>query len=342
MTPGTPIALIVDDDADIRTLLDRVLTQSGFQTVLTANAIDGVAAVEEFEPLVTMLDVSMPGMDGFAAARKIREFSDTYIVMLTALSDEIDVIQGLGAGADDYLLKPFRPRELRARIESLLRRPRQRLDEPPLPTTEPGPADRAAPAVWTAGQQTVNQQAPAPVQAPAPQYVQPAVQQPIQPQQPHQPQQPGGQPQTWQEPAAEYPAAPVPHVDPAGRTIVEKQVVHELSNVRSVDDWIDYHGLRLNTATGEVLCDGRPVSLNSSEFALMATLLESGRRVRSTANLVLTLRGESYVTTYYVNEADKNAVKEHMVSLRRKLGDTDVTPRWIENVRGVGYRMAQD
>ncbi|WP_164737993.1 winged helix-turn-helix domain-containing protein, partial [Xanthomonas vesicatoria] len=70
--------------------------------------------------------------------------------------------------------------------------------------------------------------------------------------------------------------------------------------------------------------------------------LSTGRRVRSKADLVLTLRGESYVTTYYVTDADKRAVEVHMANLRRKIGDSSATPRWIETVRGVGYRLAAD
>ncbi|MFI5427364.1 response regulator transcription factor [Aeromicrobium sp. UC242_57] len=103
------------------------MTQSGFETIMTSNGEDGIDAVRTYNPILTTLDVSMPGMDGFAAAKRIREFSSTYIVMLTALADEIDIVQGLDSGADDYLLKPFRPRELRARIETMMRRPRERV-----------------------------------------------------------------------------------------------------------------------------------------------------------------------------------------------------------------------
>ena len=86
--------------------------------------LDGIELVREHDPIVTTLDVSMPGMDGFETAKRIRAFSHTYLVMLTARADEIDTLQGLQSGADDYITKPFRPRELRARIEAMLRRPR--------------------------------------------------------------------------------------------------------------------------------------------------------------------------------------------------------------------------
>ncbi|MGO8609659.1 response regulator, partial [Rhizobium johnstonii] len=81
-------------------------------------------AVLTYQPMITTLDVNLPGIDGFEAARRIRARSDTYIVMLTGQGDEADVVLGLAAGADDFITKPFRPRELRARIEAMLRRPR--------------------------------------------------------------------------------------------------------------------------------------------------------------------------------------------------------------------------
>jgi DNA-binding response OmpR family regulator len=117
-------AVVVEDDPDVRHLLAEVLEAAGFSTVSVGNGIDGVRAVLNYQPLITTLDVNMPGIDGFEAARRIRAQSDTYIIMLTALDEEADVVLGLTAGADEYLNKPFRPRELRARIDALLRRPR--------------------------------------------------------------------------------------------------------------------------------------------------------------------------------------------------------------------------
>ena len=117
------MAVIIEDDPT-SAIIDIVLTQSGFRTVVTENGPDGVDAVRQHNPLITTLDVNMPGMDGFAVAKRLREFSNTYLIMITALADEIDVVQGFEAGADDYLVKPFRPWELRARADSMLRRPR--------------------------------------------------------------------------------------------------------------------------------------------------------------------------------------------------------------------------
>jgi len=125
------VAVIIEDDADIRNLLEAVLRQAGFEAIATSNGLDGVNAVRTYDPIVTTLDVSMPGMDGFETAKRIRAFSSTYLVMLTARDDEIDTLQGLEAGADDYVTKPFRPRELRARIEAMLRRPRHTAPDGP-------------------------------------------------------------------------------------------------------------------------------------------------------------------------------------------------------------------
>lgn len=86
--------------------------------------------------------------------------------------------------------------------------------------------------------------------------------------------------------------------------------------------------------------DGGPIELTRSEFDLLNALMESKRRVRSKADLALLLRGESYVTAHFVSEADKRAIEVHMANLRRKLADSITTPRWIETVRGVGYRLA--
>jgi two-component system OmpR family response regulator len=320
MTEGTDqkLAVIIEDDADVRNLLKTVLTQSGFQTILTTNGADGIEAVRTHDPVLTTLDVSMPGMDGFAAAKRIREFSTTYIVMLTALADEIDIVQGLDSGADDYLIKPFRPRELRARIETMLRRPRDRagagqpeqLAQPEQPAQ---PAPSAAPPLLLE-QPIAEVPAPAPVAAPAPVSAPPA-------------------------PPAPPVAAPV-YERPLRQPVQEPVPVE--APAPSADGWLEHRGLQLNTQTRLTQVDGRGVELTRSEFDLLATLLGSGRRVRSKADLVLALRGETYVTTYYVNDADKRAVEVHMANLRRKIGDSTATPRFIETVRGVGYRLASD
>lgn len=114
-------AVIIEDDDDIRQLLESVLTDSGFRVIATNNGLDGIEAVRMYAPALTTLDVSMPGIDGLETARRIRGFSPTHLVIISAASQESDSRRGLEAGADEYLTKPFRPRELRARIANALR-----------------------------------------------------------------------------------------------------------------------------------------------------------------------------------------------------------------------------
>ena len=392
MQPGNDwVAVIIEDDPDVRDLIDIVLTQSGFRTIVTENGPEGVEAVRQHNPLITTLDVNMPGMDGFAVARRLREFSNTYLIMITALADEIDVVQGFEAGADDYLVKPFRPRELRARADSMLRRPRTRfeapagwaegeepapaaapqeeswaaqaardlaanaplqpLHEPPAPPQQPAYPHPVPPAPQQPQQQPAPQQAPQPVPQPAPQQA-PPPQQPYPPQeqqpyppqhqQPYPPQQqpapahqqptPAYQQQVYpQQPAPEpAPAAPVPPVDPGAHGAPPNQ-----------GGWVRFNGLALNGETRVVTVNGATVDLTRTEFDLLSSLLSTGRRVRSKADLVLTMRGQQYVTSYFVNEADKRSVEVHIANLRRKIGDDSGTPRYIETVRGVGYRLAE-
>ena len=300
-------AVIVEDDPDIRHLLVEVLESAGFSTVSVGNGIDGVRAVIAYQPLITTLDVNMPGIDGFEAARRIRQQSDTYIIMLTGLEEEADVVLGLGAGADEYVVKPFRPRELRARIEALLRRPRAgeaslpvapRQDSvgPSFPASRPEPAAPATPVSAPA--------ASTPVIVPS-----------------------------SQGPEARVPAA-------SGTEVVPRAATGELTP--NGGSWVEHRDLQLDPDSRLVRVGGEELDLTRTEFDLLATLMESKRRVRSKADLTLVLRGESYVTSYFVGEADKRAIEAHMTNLRRKLGDNPTNPRYIETVRGVGYRLTSE
>ena len=241
------VAVVIEDEADIRSLLSTVLGQAGFEVHGAANGTDGVELVRERRPLVTTLDVNMPGMDGFETAKRIRAISSTYIVMLSARTEEIDALQGLEAGADDYVAKPFRPRELRARIDAMLRRPR--------------------------------------------------------------------------------------HVAPG------EPAVAALPPVEDDGSWLEHRGLRLNAETHIVTVDGHDIELTRSEFDILADLLMAGRRVRAKADLAIMLRGDQYLVSDFVSDSDARAIEVHMANLRRKLGESPSQPRWIETVRGVGYRL---
>lgn len=117
-------AVVVDDDDEIRELLAQVLRQAGLEVHSSETGAGGLELVREVDPDLVTLDLFLPDMDGTDVCRAIREFSDAYVVMITSRSDEIDRLVGLELGADDYLAKPFSPREVRARALALLRRPR--------------------------------------------------------------------------------------------------------------------------------------------------------------------------------------------------------------------------
>jgi two-component system response regulator MtrA len=118
----TAKVLVVDDDRDLAEMLGIVLRGAGLLPSFCDNGRDAAAAYRRFEPDLVLLDLMLPGMDGLAVCRALRAESGVPIVMLTARGDTPDVVAGLQAGADDYVVKPFKPRELVARIEARLRR----------------------------------------------------------------------------------------------------------------------------------------------------------------------------------------------------------------------------
>ena len=119
---GVPKILVVDDELKIARLVRDYLTEAGFDVALAANGPAAVAAVRSDRPDLVVLDLGLPGMDGYDVTRAIRGQSTTPIIMLTARSEETDRIVGLELGADDYVVKPFSPRELVARVKAVLRR----------------------------------------------------------------------------------------------------------------------------------------------------------------------------------------------------------------------------
>ena len=127
--------LIVDDDAQLRRVLVDFLQKENWQTHEAADGIEALKAVTRCHPSIIILDLTMPHLDGMEVCRRVRQTSQIPILMLTARDDEVDKLLGLELGADDYLGKPFNPRELLARIHAVLRR-RPRQDAPGAPSME--------------------------------------------------------------------------------------------------------------------------------------------------------------------------------------------------------------
>jgi two-component system OmpR family response regulator len=252
------VAVVIEDDADVRNLLEGVLSQAGFEVHTAVDGRAGVEVVRDKQANVVTLDIGLPDIDGFEVLRRIRNFSNAYVVMLTGRTEEPDLLSALNAGADDYIAKPFRPRELRARVAAMMRRPRHEVN-----------GQNSAATVWGAA------------------------------------------------PVAAAPAA------------------------RAQDSAVLHHnGLTLNHRTRTVEIKGEPLGLTRSEFDLLHVLLRGGGAVCTRADLVKAVRGDLYGEDTYISEADERAVEVHVGNLRRKLKEDSVAPRWLQTVRGVGYRLA--
>jgi DNA-binding response OmpR family regulator len=121
--PASPAqVLVVDDDDDLRAMVAKLLVRAGMNTIEAADGSDGLRKFFASRPDLVVLDVSMPGMDGFQVLERIRDLSDVPVLLLTARGVEMEKVRGLQAGADDYVTKPFGRQELAARVEALLRR----------------------------------------------------------------------------------------------------------------------------------------------------------------------------------------------------------------------------
>ena len=254
-----PKVLVVDDERKLTELVKGYLLAEGLEVLA---AYDGPTALEMAgaeRPDVVVLDVMLPGLDGVEVCRRLRQFSDAYVLMLTARSEEIDKIIGLSVGADDYLTKPFSPRELVARVKAMLRRvqsPRagypQRGGTPALVQATPAPPGTGG----SAG------------------------------------------------PLPDLPAQPPPLV---------------------------FGDLVIDEGRHEVTRGGEPVRLTPREFSLLAMLASQPGRVFTRDQLLRQVWGNEYYGDHVVDV--------RMTHLRKKLDDDPAEPRYIETVRGVGYRF---
>ncbi|QDY90404.1 response regulator transcription factor [Arthrobacter sp. UKPF54-2] len=245
------VAVVVEDDADVRNLVEAVLRQAGFEVHSAAGGREGVEVVRHREADVVTLDVGLPDIDGYEVLRRVRQFSDAYIVMLTARTDELDTLTALHTGADDFLTKPFRPRELRARVAAMMRRPRH-----------------------------------------------------------------------------------------DGHGVLSLAPARNVDAAEAPDNVLRHNGLALNPEMRSVTVDGEPLALTRSEFDLLQALLRGAGAVKSKTELVRVVRGEYYRADAYISESDERAVEVHIGNLRRKLREDPLQPRWLQTVRGVGYRLA--
>ena len=227
--------LVVDDEPPIVELLTGYLEREGWLVDTAGDGLTALEAIRRVDPDLVVLDVMLPGLDGVEVCRQLRAFSDAYVLMLTARGEEIDRIMGLTVGADDYLVKPFSPREVVARVKALLRRPRR----------GPGSPAGAASAAGTA---------------------------------------------------------------PAGLEVDEGRRV--------------------------VRVDGSPIDLTALEFNLLAALAREPGIVVARQALLDTLWGPEFT-------GDDHLVDVHIANLRRKLGDDPARPRFVETIRGVGYRLRE-
>ena len=223
--------LLAEDDQMIGAAVRDALVQDGYVTDWLRDGQRADAALAAGQYDLVLLDLGLPGMDGVEVCRQLRTFSDCYVLMLTARADEVDKLIGLSVGADDYMTKPFSPRELVARIQVLLRRPRA------------GGAGTTA-SVLRIGALTVDQ------------------------------------------------------------------------------------------SSRRVELDASPVELTRTEFDLLQALAEHPGRVLNRRQLTDAVWGEDWV-------GDDHLVDVHIAHLRKKLGDDPSQPRFVQTVRGVGYRMGR-
>jgi two-component system, OmpR family, alkaline phosphatase synthesis response regulator PhoP len=222
--------LVVDDEPHIVDLVRGYLEREGYEVSIAADGPTALRLVREIKPDVIVLDLMLPGLDGIEVCRQLRHFSDAYVLMLTARSEEVDKIVGLTVGADDYLTKPFSPRELVARVRTLLRRP------------------------------------------------------------------------------------------------------HSSSTASDTETKASYQigDLVVDSARHLVSRKGTPIDLTAREFALLEMLAERPGRVFSRAQILERLSEDEFY--------DEHVVEVHIANLRRKLDDDASQPRYVETVRGVGYR----
>lgn len=300
-------AVVVDDDADIRLLIRRTLEMQGFAVTEAASGSEGLRNIKEHRPDLVTLDLNLPDLDGVEVCRRMRKFSDAYVIMITARADEIDELIGLEIGADDFISKPFSPRAVQARVTAVLRRHRP---TPQRPTPQRRMSDFVPEAAGDSPETHAGQRRRA----------------------------------TDVEPAATGNSTAETHAPPRRRatdvapvapgnaagTAVERRTDRRHSDTAN----IVRHGPLAVEVDGRVASlDGVELVLTRTEFDLLEALAGTPRRVWTRKALLTKVWGNEWAM-------DEHLVEVHIGNLRRKLGDKGREPRFIRTVRGVGYRMA--
>ena len=330
--------LVVDDERALADLVGSYLTRDGFEVSMAQDGQQAIDQARQVDPDVMVLDLGLPVIDGVEVCRVVRTFSDCYIVMLTARTEEIDKLIGLSVGADDYLTKPFSPRELVARIHAMLRRPR--LSANRQHSQEAPPRVFGALSIDVAGGRWCGARASV-VPLPAVRVlagrrgvagarssrvwcclgrrsrcgrrvVRPRVlacsRRPGLRSGPVGAAPPPLAPGWWPGPAARRPA-------PRGRR-------------RGAPPGRAGRGRR------EVHLDGEAVALTRTEFDMLEALSARPKLVFSRRQLIDAVWDQAWV-------GDEHLVDVHVGHLREKLGDDPRSPRFVRTVRGVGYGMGE-
>ena len=230
--PSLSRVLIVDDEPPLVQIIASYLRREGYEAFTAGDGLTALDMARTVRPDVIILDIMLPGLDGIEVCRRLRQFSDAYVLMLTARTEEVDRIIGLSVGADDYVTKPFSPREVVARVKALLRRPR-----------------------------------------------------------------------------------------------VESGRDEILTPPQAIADLV------IDRVGFEVTQRGELVALTPREFQLLAVLAEHPGRVFTRQDLLDRVWGD--------RAYDEHIIEVYVANLRRKLKDDPSQPRYLETVRGVGYRMAR-
>jgi two-component system OmpR family response regulator len=299
-------AVVVDDDADIRLLVRKTLEMQGFEVFEADSGAEALLSIQNNLPDVVTLDLNLPDLDGVEVCRRLRKFSDAYVLMITARSDEIDELMGLETGADDFISKPFSPRGVQARVTAVLRRHR--------PTPQrPTPLRRATDFMPRAAANVAGEAAtPLRRSTDVPRHT---------------------------DSSSEAPALPRRRADDVasttpGNSPAEPGSVAGFGRRQSDATGVVRHGPLVVEAEGRsASLDGVELVLTRTEFDLLEALVGAPRRVWTRKALLTKVWGTEW-------PMDEHLVEVHIGNLRRKLGDKGREPRFIRTVRGVGYRMA--